>query len=71
MYKILHKLFGWDYIFWENFADRGVARVYKSEDGIVWYWRYKNTHVIDEISNPNQVIWLTCHHNKYFVEEVL
>ncbi len=69
IYKLLHKIFGWDYIHWENVADYDVARVHKSQDGTVWYWRYKSTNCIDRIDNPKQVVWLTCHPDKYFKEK--
>jgi len=65
IYKLLNKLFGWDYISWSNFADQGVARVHTSACGKVYYWRYKNTKVADEITNKEQVIWLTCPPEKY------
>ncbi len=64
LYKILHKVFGWDYIYWENSADNGVARVHIINNG-VFYWRYKNTQVLDEINDITQVLWLTCSPNKY------
>lgn len=66
IYKLLNKLFGWDYIQWSNSAASGVARVHV--DGIkrVWYWRYKGSKVADLIHKPEQVIWLTCSPNKYF-----
>ena len=65
MYKLLHMLFGWDYIAWSNSADSGIARVYLNPDGVAWYWRYKGTMLIDEIHTADQVIWLTCKSNNY------
>lgn len=65
MWKILHALFGFDYVHWENSADEGIARVY-IYNGKVYYWRYKITNVLDEIKNPDQVVWLTCGSEKYF-----
>ena len=65
MYKILNKLFGWDYVAWSNSCDNGIARVYKSLDNKVWYFRYKNTKLIDLIKNQDQVVWLTCKPSKY------
>lgn len=65
IYKILNKLFGWDYIYWENCADQGTARVYKSPDGIIYYYRYKSTGLIDKITSQKDVIWLTCKAEKY------
>ena len=66
MYKLLNKLFGWDYIIWSNFADSGVARVRVDREGVVWYWRYRSTKVADVIKYPNALLWLTCPSTKYF-----
>ena len=66
IYKLLNKLFGWNYIYWRNSADQGVARVFVSRDGKVYYWRYKTTKVMDIITDPKDVVWLTCHPDKYF-----
>ena len=66
LYKLKHKLFGWDYIHWKNFITAGIARVHVARDGKVYYWRYKTTKVLDEIKEPNQVTWLTCKPEKYF-----
>ena len=66
MYNIKNQLFGWDYIYWTNSADSGVAKVRKLPDGRVVYWRYKCTDVMDEITEANQVFWLTCNPKKYF-----
>lgn len=65
MWRIFNFLFGWDYIVWENSADQGVARVHKSPDGVVWYWRYRLINVVDKIKTPDQVTWLTCKSSKY------
>lgn len=59
IYKLLHWIFGWDYIYWSNFAAQGIARVHTT-GGKVWYWRYKNTKVLDVIRTRDQVVWLTC-----------
>ena len=66
IYKLLNKLFGWDYIQWSNSAAQGVARVHVDGMRRVWYWRYKGTKVVDIIEDPAKVIWLTCSPNKYF-----
>ena len=66
MYKILNKIFGWDYIYWENTADRGIARVYVDAKGNAYYFRYKIIKFIDHIRKPTDVIWLTCLPIKYF-----
>lgn len=69
MYKLLHKLFGWDYIAWNNSADHGIAKVIVLPDGKICYYRYKSTKLIDIIHEPKQVLWLTCKPEKYFSEE--
>ena len=65
MWKLYHKLFGWDYVQWRNFADQGVARVYLDGTGNAYYWRYSHTRLLDVIARPEQVVWLTCHPGKY------
>ena len=66
IYKLLNKLFGWDYVQWKNFADQGIARVHVDGMRRVFYWRYKVTKVVDIIEDPAKVIWLTCSPDKYF-----
>ena len=65
MYKLLNKLFGYDYIQWSNTAGCGIARVFVDGTGRVSYFRYKITGLIDEIKTPEQVFWLTCSPAKY------
>lgn len=65
IWRLLHLAFGWDYVQWANSADQGVARVYLDGRGVCFYWRYRNIGVIDRITSPGQVIWLTCHSSKY------
>jgi len=66
MWKLLNKLFDYDYIAWRNSADKGVARLHREEgNGRCWYWRYKNTCCADVIKDSDQVIWLTCEPSKY------
>ena len=66
MYKIFNYLFGWDYVYWTNTADRGIARVFITGDGSVCYYRYSVSGLIDVIQEPKQVVWLTCNSTKYF-----
>ncbi len=67
-YKILNFLFGWDYIQWQNSADTGVARVFRSKCGQTVYWRYYKTKVLDKIKRKEDVVWLTCKPSKYLVD---
>lgn len=66
MWRILNALFGWDYIAWSNSCDWGVARVHVAMDSKVWYYRYKSTRLIDRLTDPDAVMWLTCKPEKYF-----
>jgi hypothetical protein len=68
IYRLLHRLFGWDYIAWHNITDQGIARVQVDWTGRVWYWRYKSIMVTDFIEDPSHVLWLTCPPSKYFPE---
>lgn len=70
IYKLLNKLFGWDYIQWENSADARIARVHVDGMGRVWYWQYKSIKAVKIIEDPAKVIWLTCSPNKYFPPSV-
>jgi len=64
--KLLKWLFGWDYISWKNSADQGIARVHKDYNGVVYYFRYPITKLVDRITEPKQVIWLTCSPTEFF-----
>lgn len=64
-WKLLNRLFGWDYIGWKNSAASGIAQVFNDGTGRAFYFRYKNTHVIDQIKMADQVVWLTCPPSKY------
>lgn len=66
MWSLMNKLFGWDYIAWENSCDRGVRRVHKGHNGECFYWRYRNLGLADRIVRQEDVIWLTCPPSKYF-----
>ena len=67
LYKILHKLFGWDYIYWDNIADTGIARIHVDAENKPFYWRYKSTKVLDNVDGTDSKIrWLTCPRSKYF-----
>lgn len=70
-YKILHRLFGWDYIYWENTADQGIARVLIDGEGNPFYWRYKITKLADSLVPDKtwvRIMWLTCPPSKYLKE---
>lgn len=69
MYILLNKLFGWDYVYWRNSADHGIARVHSTFYGVPYYFRYKNTRLIDTITqhrvNLGTILFLTCPPEKY------
>lgn len=65
MWKLKNRLFGWDYVQWSNPYDAGIARVRIFKDGRLGYLKYRCMNIIDEITNPKQVNWLTCHPSKY------
>lgn len=69
LYRILHAIFGWDYIQWTNAADSGIARIRVDAQGKPFYWRYKIIYVADLLNDPfTRIIWLTCKPEKYSVE---
>lgn len=70
IWRLLNLFLGFDYIYWSNSADQGIARVFRLPDGGVYYWRYRITSVMDEIKSPEQVRWITCKPSKYFREIV-
>ena len=68
IYKLLHKLFGWDYVQQSNSVDGGIARIHQDAQGRPYYWRYKSIKVIDrldELDCITKVVWLTCQPEKY------
>lgn len=71
MYRLLHWLFGWDYIQWRNTADQGIARVRVDGRGVVWYWRYRLICAADRITSADQVLWMTCSPDKYMKADAI
>lgn len=69
MWKLLHKIFGYDYVHWKNTADRGIARVRTDGEGNPYYIRYKGIGILDRLDNSDyskaNIIWLTCSPTKY------
>lgn len=73
IYKLLNKLFGWDYVQPYYSFNCGVARVQVDGMNRVWYLRVYESDgfgtkkkVAEWIEKPEHVIWLTCSPNKYF-----
>lgn len=69
MYKIWNKLFGWEYIQWENTAASGISRLRILPDGTVVYRRYSTIQKFTVLSKNDNVLWLTCLKEKYFPEK--
>lgn len=65
MITILNKLLRWDFIHWNNGMYEGNSRVRKTPDGTVYYYEYWTLSIIKTITEPKQVIWLTCSPDKY------
>ena len=66
MWKIFHKLFGWDYVHWQNSCDSGISRILVDKNGLVYIKQY-SFHWL-ELFNPcdsSKMIWLTCKPDKY------
>ncbi len=69
IWRLMHKLLGYDYVQWSNCVDQGVARVFVDGDGVARYWRYRSTKVMDMADGSNSaVVWLTCKRSKYISE---
>lgn len=66
MYRLWHYLFGWDYVHWSTPFNNGVARIHTAYEGRIFYWRYKTNDILDVITSPSQVTWLTCPPSNYF-----
>lgn len=71
MYKLLNKLFGWDYVQPYYSFNCGVARVQVDGMNRVWYLRVyefdgERRKVAEKIEEPEDFMWLTCSPDKYF-----
>ena len=66
MYKILNKLFGWDYVFWKHHAGtHGISRIITLPDGNYYICRYG--YAYDDLNNQYELTltYLTCDPSKY------
>jgi len=66
MWRIFNKLFGWDYIVWQNTCDGGIERIRLAGDGSGYFWKYGK--YVRQLANPQDVTitcWLTCPPEKY------
>lgn len=69
MYKILNKLFGWDYVFWKHHAGtHGISRITQFPDGKYYICRYGST-LVDLTNQYGEygltLTYLTCDPSKY------
>ncbi|MCA2570671.1 MAG: hypothetical protein IM527_04670 [Microcystis sp. M42BS1] len=67
MYRVLHKLFGWDYIQFRDGSHCGISRVHVDGLGRPYYWYDKSIKLADFIRDPKKFVWLTCTPYKYFL----
>jgi len=67
IYKILNKLFGWDFVYWKNIATEGISRVRTDYYGEPYYIWAINSRV--RIITKSQVMWLTCKADKYLKDQ--
>jgi len=65
LYRVLHKLFGWDYIHWGTTQSWGITRVYVDGDGVP-YFHSKYGRIYKPDGGACEVIWLTCPRTKYY-----
>lgn len=64
MWKIWHKLFGWDYVLWQDRYYGGVSRVLFLPDGTQGYLKQPN--IFRTLQGAEDTIfWLTCKPEKY------
>lgn len=65
MYKVLHFIFGWDYIVWRSLGSNGIARVHINQQGVPYFWKSKLNKDVEIIADPAHFLWLTCKPDKY------
>jgi len=56
MHKLLHYLFGWDYVYHKGYHPM-VCRLHRLPTGEVFYWHYTT---IEKVTKASDVEWLTC-----------
>lgn len=70
MYRIFHRLFGWDYVFWKHEAGTcGISRIIKLPDGNYYIKRYYGSGFGDLNNKYDmqllKLTYLTCDPSKY------
>lgn len=68
-WRINNRLFGWDYIYWENIdcfptkdPEWGICRVYTTPQGTSYYIKIDK---LIYLNTDSRVDWLTCSPEKY------
>jgi hypothetical protein len=67
MYKILNKLFGWDYVYYDDIHfSRGIARIHKYPDNNVFFIiPWPSEKMVKLPSQEYYTQFLTCKPEKY------
>lgn len=75
MYKLLNKLFGYDYILVQDgdrhsfYAMPVIRRIRKDVNGTPYIRNQYNKILLLEDIKPRYILWLTCKESKYFSPE--
>lgn len=64
MWRLWHKLFGWDYIQWSSAGLYGIARIRIAPSGLVYFLHLGEVVRLNELK-PRQITYLTCSKDKY------
>ena len=72
MYKILHLLFGWDYVLWEMSltGGSGICRIKRAANNRFYIMRYpaiEGIFILDEPDPYITITYLTCNKSKYTI----
>lgn len=70
MWRLWHKLFGWDYVYWEFLSMSGVSRVRLAPNGLAYV---RILGVIIRITDPSldDIFFLTCSPEKYLDQSTI
>lgn len=64
MWRLWHKLFGWDYVYWELISMSGVSRVRLAPNGVA-YFRILGLIICVTDPSLDDILFLTCSPEKY------
>ena len=70
MWRLWHKLFGWDYVYWELISMSGISRV-RVDPGGAAYFRILG--LIIRVTDPSldDILFLTCSPEKYLNQPII